>query len=143
MKSFREFCNISSSKEDINESIKYYIDNKYNIKLLNEGVLSGISPTNSRSREQEYNKFYKNSNLTLIKTNISNYNMFNVGNTYYLTDNERNYLGFIQLEPFNYKSGSYKILESSSKLTGGFYKIIFKILLNTIKQEVIPSLYQS
>lgn len=81
-------------------------------------------------RTSEWGDFIKNSTFTkLIYDNLgtNRYKVYRYGSElYYLTDENNNYLGHIELE-------NNRINSSFSKLKGGFYNIMFTIILTQIQ----------
>ncbi len=139
MLTFQEFLKILpnslTSNEDINEFVSFILDKNYNIvpnTVLNvqEGIISGTLPRSSKSKESDWNKFYRGTNrVNLLRDNLggSRYKLYQVVGIYFLTDFEDNYIGFINLSITNRIA---RIKESSSNLSGGFYKIMFPVLLS-------------
>jgi hypothetical protein len=110
------------------KSFEEYI--KYNINEM--GVVSGIHPKNSKSKEYDWIDFDKESKLTrCLLNNIGSmhYKLYRTGNSnFYLTTEGNEYLG--QLEGI-ISDRVLNITSSNSKLSYGFYNIIFSSLLST------------
>jgi hypothetical protein len=125
MLTFKEF--IELKKEDVYENISFIMDSN---KVICEGIISGIMPTSAKSKKHDWDKFYKNTDkVKLLYDNLggSHYKLYVLIHTYFLTDNKDDYLGYIELKTTN---NIARVQASSSELSGGFYKIMFPILLS-------------
>lgn len=75
----------------------------------------------------------------LLKDNYSSmhYKIFKYGAIYYLSTDENNYLGYLELEEVS--NNICKINASHSKLKGGFYNLFFTFILSFTKYKEILS----
>jgi hypothetical protein len=133
-----------SGVERINEIVSNKlekIDGKYTLyQFLSEGDISGRMDKGVKSMQSDWDRFYKGTDTTkLIYKNLggSHYKLFNATSKYFLTDRDNEYLGYIELN--NISSGKVQIKSSSSNLSGGFYKIMFPLLLSLPNIEEIYS----
>lgn len=159
MTTFQEFAETNKYKEHPNEGVFYELKTLFNestnekcpyvrLKLegahytdnIVEGQISGRLGIGSitRSRKIEWDRDYRDTNkVTLVLSDIGEhkYRLYKAINTYYLTNASNEYQGYIQLK--NIKGRVYQINESSSNLSGGFYKIMFPLLLSQNIDEIL------
>lgn len=99
---------------------KYLIEMAYN-----NGITSDLS------REYEWNNIKNTEFVLLINDKISSqhHKLFQYGDsTFYLTTEENEYLGYIEMQ-YNNAVDAYAITHSSTKLQRGFYNIMFTSIL--------------
>lgn len=114
---------------------------EFHKQRLNEmGQTYGKVSKSYFNREDEFEQ-YKES-YHLIKKNINSKGMMifsqtKTSLTYFLTDKNKKYLGFVEFQPYHSNS-VVKISASNSQLSGGFYNIIFSAILTfTVIEEIL------
>jgi len=94
---------------------------------------TGIS--SSKSRKSEWDRFYKekiniDKSIILIRDRLGSnkFSIYKVINVYFLVDDKFNYQGHIELSCTKQKICS--VTDSNSLLKGGFYSLMFSVLLS-------------
>lgn len=107
------------------------------LKLLEMAMRTGKSKPEEYNKEDEFNDLKNNKLLELYKE-INNYKIYRTQTTIYLSDKDSNYLGYVKLiNPRNVMKSEdlkkYKVFViqgSHSKLSGGFYKLMFSVIFD-------------
>ena len=97
-------------------------------KIIDEMVVETGVNGNTFDRTNEWKTYLGSPFTKLLKDNLgtNRYKIYKYGSeTYYLTDENNEYIGHIELE-------NSKIVSSFSKLKGGFYNIMFTFILTQI-----------
>ncbi|MDD2505593.1 MAG: hypothetical protein PHF21_04945, partial [Bacilli bacterium] len=97
--------------------------------------ISGKLMANSYSREPEWNMYYKGKHKPILeRIGSSHYKLYKIMSNYFLTTEDDNYLGYIELEN---KNGKHLISSSSTLLERGFYNIMFTCILSLNINEIL------
>jgi len=112
---------------------------KYKEYIDETAIETGIN--SSKTKKYDWDTFYKNKintkSVKLINDKVSSFHwkVYMTLNSYFLVDENNEYLGHIEFIFIDKKI--IKILESNSEIKSGFYAIMFNIILSNNINEIL------
>jgi hypothetical protein len=107
-------------------------------QILESPIIRGKFTSGFESHEDDWKQLKDTKYIKLVRDKLgarAKYKVYKTDNQYFLVSNNEEYLGYIEYEKIDNKK--IQIISSSSEIKGGFYNIMFMVILSDNIEQII------